>query len=292
MLRSHEAATPMTQDSTASLLRRVTTPDPSDGATQRITPADAGWRYISFTAHRLAAGQGIERAPDGQEVAVVIVEGAASVHAADLRWSSLGGRSSVFDGPPAPVVLVEPGQGVSVTTESAATILVAAAPAEPGTPTRLIDPATMRVEQRGQGNTTRTVHHLLPPDAAAARLILVEVYTPGGNWSSYPPHKHDTEAPPREAYLEELYWYRFAKPAQAFAFARVYTPERDLDQALTPMDGDVVLVPRGYHPVGMPAGYDGYYLNVMAGPARAWNFTLDPDHAWLMDWSAGPTTGR
>ena len=83
--------------------------------------------------------------------------------------------------------------------------------------------------------------------------------------------------------LEELYQYRFARP-HAFAFARVYTPDRDLDQALTPEDGDVVLVPRGYHPVGMPAGYDGYYLNVMAGPSRLWRFTLDPDHAWLMDW--------
>ena len=84
-------------------------------------------------------------------------------------------------------------------------------------------------------------------------------------------------------------WYRFARPDRAFAFARVYTAERDLDEALTPADGDVVLVPRGYHPVGMPAGYDGYYLNVMAGPGREWRFTVDPDHAWLMDWT--PTTG-
>ena len=222
----------------------------------------------------------------------MVAEGAATVDAAGRRYSSLASRQSVFDGPPPPVVLVEPGQAVTAQAESAVTILVASAPAQAGIATRLIDPATMRVEHRGQGNTARTVHHLLPPGEPAARLILVEVFTPGGNWSSYPPHKHDTEDPPREAYLEELYWYRFAKPAQAFAFARVYTPERDLDQALTPMDGDVVLVPRGYHPVGMPAGYDGYYLNVMAGPARAWNFTLDPDHAWLMDWSPSPTTGR
>ncbi|KRT64257.1 MAG: KduI/IolB isomerase, 5-deoxy-glucuronate isomerase [Chloroflexi bacterium CSP1-4] len=149
--------------------------------------------------------------------------------------------------------------------------------------TRLVEPAEMRVEQRGRGNTARRIHHLLPPDAEAGRLILVEVFTPGGNWSSYPPHKHDTEDQPRESYLEELYYYRFARP-EGFAFQRIYTADRSLDEALTPMDGDVVLVPKGYHPVGMPAGYDGYYLNVMAGPTRLWHFTMDPDHAWLMDW--------
>ena len=118
------------------------------------------------------------------------------------------------------------------------------------------------------------------------------MFTPGGNWSSYPPHKHDTENPPVEARLEELYFYQFAKPAQGFAFARVYTADRSLDEAITPMDGDVVLVPEGYHPVGVPAGYDCYYLNVMAGPNRAWYFTLDPDHAWLMNWSpAAPKAG-
>ena len=280
----------MTHDPATSLLRRPTAPDPRDGATHRLTPRTAGWRWISFAVHRLAPGQGLERPPDGQELAVVVAEGSATVTAGDQRWASLGSREGVFDGPPPPVVLIEPGQSVTVAAESAATILIAGAPAGPGIPSRLIDHATMRVEQRGQGDTSRTVHHLLPPDQPAARLILVEVFTPGGNWSSYPPHKHDTQDPPREAALEELYWYRFARPAQAFAFARVYTPDRELDQALTPMDGDVVLVPRGYHPVGMPAGYDGYYLNVMAGPGRAWNFTLDPDHAWLMDWS--PTAPR
>jgi 5-deoxy-glucuronate isomerase len=274
-----------------SLLRRPTVPDLADGAVQRITPATAGWRHVSFAVHQLHAGQGFERPPDAQESAVIVAEGSAGIGAGAQRWGSLGSRTSVFDGPPPPVVLVRPGEAVQVSAESAATVLVAAAPtAGPGVPTRLLEPATRRVEQRGSGNTARTIHHLLPPDEPAAQLILVEVFTPGGNWSSYPPHKHDTEAPPAEALLEELYWYRFAKPAQAFAFARVYTPDRDLDQSLAPMDGDVVLVPRGYHPVGMPAGYDGYYLNVMAGPNRVWAFTVDPDHAWLMDWT--PITGR
>jgi 5-deoxy-glucuronate isomerase len=163
-------------------------------------------------------------------------------------------------------------------------VVVAGAPGGAVRRTACIDPAAILVEQRGSGNTARRIHHLLPPAAEAGRLIAFEVFTPGGNWSSYPPHKHDTENPPVEARLEELYFYRFAK-SQGFAFARVYTPDRTLDEAMTPMDGDVVLVPRGYHPVGAPAGYDCYYLNVMAGPNRAWHFTIDPDHAWLMDWN-------
>jgi 5-deoxy-glucuronate isomerase len=271
-------------DRDVSLLRRARPPDPGDGATQLVTPANAAWDWIGFSAHRLAPGQGFERPGDGQEVGVVILEGSADVQAGQERFGSVGSRTSVFDGPPPPVVLVAAGEPVAIRAATAATALIASAPTGDPVATRLIDAATMRVEERGSGQTARRIHHLLPPSEPASRLILVEVFTPGGNWSSYPPHKHDTEDQPRESRLEELYYYRFARP-QGFAFARVYTGDRSLDQALTPMDGDVVLVPRGFHPVGMPAGYDGYYLNVMAGPTRLWNFSLDPDHAWLMDWS-------
>jgi 5-deoxy-glucuronate isomerase len=155
-----------------------------------------------------------------------------------------------------------------------------------------VPPEEILVEARGTGQTARKIHHLLPPTAEAGRLIAFEVFTPGGNWSSYPPHKHDTEDPPREALLEELYFYRFARP-QGFAFQRVYTPDRSLDEVMAPGDGDLVLVPAGYHPVGAPAGYDCYYLNVMAGPNRAWHFSVDPDHAWLMNWDpAAPQASR
>ena len=266
------------------LLRRASWAD----GLQRIngvTPGDAGWTYLSYAVHRLDAGQGFRRAGDDQEVALVILEGSADVSVGSDRWPALGSRTSVFDGPPPPVVLAEPGRDLEVRATAAAT-LVAAASALGGTvrSTRLIEPASIRVEERGSGVTARRVHHLLPPGAEAGRLILFEVFTPGGNWSSYPPHKHDTDDPPRESALEELYHYKFARPA-GFAFARVYSADRTLDEAMTPEEDDLVLVPRGYHPVGMPAGYDGWYLNAMAGSTRLWHFTLDPDHAWLMDWT-------
>jgi 5-deoxy-glucuronate isomerase len=263
--------------------------DPRTAATHRISAADAGWRYVGFSEHRLDRGDGFELAPDEQEIAIIVMEGAVGVEAGTLRYGSLGSRNSVFEGPPAPVLLVAPGETIAVRAEDAATVVVAQAPAGADGATRLIEAGEVLVEQRGHGDTERRIHHLLPPTAPAARLILFEVFTPGGHWSSYPPHKHDTEDPPREAYLEEVYYYRFAR-REGWAFARLYTADRSLDMSFAPRDGDVILVPRGFHPVAAAPGYDTYYLNVMAGPHRAWHFTLDTEHAWLMDWE--PTRPR
>lgn len=274
----------------SALHRRAGSPGP-DGATIQIDPATepadlggVGWRWISFSAHSLTAGAAVERPGDDREVGVVVLEGSVRLTAGDRSYGEVGSRASVFDATPPPVLLVEPGLRIEVTALGTAKVALAAAPGGSIRETRLIEPATMRIEARGADRTARTVRHLLPAEAPAGRLILVEVVTPGGNWSSYPPHKHDTDDPPRERLLEELYYYRFRRP-QGFAFQRVYTADRTLDDAVTPMDGDAVLVPRGYHPVGAPAGYDCYYLNVMAGPVREWRFTLDPDHDWLMNWS-------
>jgi 5-deoxy-glucuronate isomerase len=272
------------------LLRRAAAPD-SSGRIVAIDPLSAGWEFLDFAAHRLTAGERASRAVDGRERLVLVLEGRAHVCSAETDFGSVGSRSSVFDGPPPPVVLVGPDRPVEVVAETDALVVIAGAPGGPIQRTALVPPEDIVVETRGSGRTERRIHHLLPPTAEAGRLISYEVFTPGGNWSSYPPHKHDTENPPIEARLEELYFYRFAKP-QGFAFARVYTADRSLDAAMTPMDGDLVLVPEGYHPVGAPAGYDCYYLNVMAGPNRVWNFTVDPVHAWLMDWDpSAPRAG-
>jgi 5-deoxy-glucuronate isomerase len=139
----------------------------------------------------------------------------------------------------------------------------------------------MSRETRGQQANTRYVRNILPQTEPADSLLVVEVLTPGGHWSSYPPHKHDKAVEGQETALEETYYHRL-RPSQGFAFQRVYTDDRDLDETFCVQDGDVVLVPRGYHPVGAPHGYDLYYLNVMAGPERKWIFRNDPAHEWML----------
>ena len=271
------------------LLRRSGPPG-DDGLVLGVTAADAGWRYVSLAIHRLAGGASVTRRGDGQEVLALVLEGLASVRAGPDEFEAVGGRTSVFDPTPAGVVLVEPGRDLWVEARPGALVAIAAAPGGERRATWAARPEDVLVESRGTGNTSRRIHHLLPPGADAGRLIAFEVYTPGGNWSSYPPHKHDTEDPPRESYLEEVYYHRFARPA-GFAVQRVYTPDRSLDETIAVGDGDLVLVPRGYHVVGVAAGYDSYYLNVMAGPTREWRFTVDPDHAWLMDWDPARPRG-
>jgi 5-deoxy-glucuronate isomerase len=265
------------------LLRRAARPD-RHGVISHVDPASAGWDWVTSTVYRLVPGQAVSCAADDMERLVLVLEGFASVTAGPLVIERIGSRSSVFDGPAAPVLLVAPGDAVSLTAQTDALVVVAAAPGGPVRLTRYLAPDEILVEARGEGNTARRIHHLMDTQMEAGRLIAFEVYTPGGNWSSYPPHKHDTENPPVEAYLEEYYFYRFAKP-QGFGFQRVYTADRMLDESMAVTDCDVVLVPEGYHPFGAPAGYDAYYLNIMAGPNRAWHFTIDPDHAWLMNWS-------
>jgi 5-deoxy-glucuronate isomerase len=271
------------QAAARNLLLRAAAPGPS-GQVQGFSPAEAGWDWTSFHVYELAPGQSVTRDADDQERLVLVLEGHAAVKAGEHDFGTIGSRDSVFDGPPPPVLLVEPGLPVEVVAQTRVLLAIGASLGGEVRRTALIAPEDVHVETRGSGNTERRIHHILPPGAEAGRLIAFEVYTPGGNWSSYPPHKHDTENPPVEARLEELYFYRFAKPT-GFGFQRVYTPDRSLDESMAVGDRDVVVVPDGYHPFGAPAGYDAYYLNIMAGPNRAWYFTLDPDHAWLMNWT-------
>jgi 5-deoxy-glucuronate isomerase len=270
------------------LVRPAHLPAP-DGAIHRIRPADAGWRYVSFDVHRLAAGGRVARAGDDQEVLVLVLEGSAPVSVGGVGMGVVGSRETVFDEPPAGVVLCAPGEDVAVVAEGQVLLGIGAAPGGDVHRTAVVAPETILVETRGEGSSERTIKNLLPPSAEAGRLIAVEAYTPGGHWSSYPPHKHDTDDPPNESQLEELYFYRFERPT-GFAIQRVYTADRSLDETMTASDADVILVPRGFHVVGAAAGYDTWYLNIMAGPVRVWQFTVDPDHRWLMNWD--PTRPR
>jgi 5-deoxy-glucuronate isomerase len=248
----------------------------------RVTPQSAGWLFVGFAAHRLVSDERLDFATDANEVCVVVLRGRVSVTAGNDVWRDIGARESVFEDRAPYAVYAPPGTSVSVTAHTSAEIGVASAPAQPGRAARLIEPSTMKQSVRGTGANTRYVCDILPQTEPADHLLVVEVRTPSGHSSSYPPHKHDTDNLPTESSLEETYYHRL-NPAQGFAFQRVYTDDRSLDESLAVEDHDVVLVPRGYHPVVVPYGYDSYYLNVMAGPTREWHFKNDPAHEWMLD---------
>jgi 5-deoxy-glucuronate isomerase len=249
----------------------------------RVTPQSAGWRYVGFSAHRLIAGEAMTIDRSSDEVCVVVLAGTISVRQRDgERWTHIGERRDVFDDAAPYAVYLPQGRDVEITAHTAAEIGVASAPGPGNAPARAIEPAQMKRFARGSGLNERHVCDILPQSAPALHLLVVEVRTPAGHSSSYPPHKHDTDNLPQESSLEETYYHRL-NPAQGFAFQRVYTDDRSLDEALAVEDHDVVLVPRGYHPVVVPYGYDSYYLNVMAGPRREWHFRNDPAHEWMLD---------
>ncbi|GIP03660.1 5-deoxy-glucuronate isomerase [Paenibacillus lautus] len=258
----------------------ATTPD-RDGCVLSITPQTAGWEYVGFQVFRLSEGQTLSRATGDQEAALVLLSGRADVKAAGESWDNIGKRMSVFEKTPPFTVYVPSQQQYEVKALTETELAVCLAPGQGNHRARLIEPQDVGVENRGSGSMSRLVHNILPEQKPADSLLVVEVFTDGGNWSSYPPHKHDRDELPEESLLEETYYFRI-EPEQGFAVQRVYTDDRSLNETMAVKDGEAVMVPEGYHPVSAPPGYDVYYLNVMAGPKRIWKFRNDPDHDWLM----------
>lgn len=262
---------------------------------REIVGLDSGaLEYVGFDAYRLAPGESLELPPAQTEVCVVLLCGAIDVDVThpqhgEHRWADLRGRASVFDDASPHAVYAPSRSTLRVTAlaggsggSGGAEVAICRAPGDPGAglPPRLIAPASIPRSVRGAGSNTRYVRDILPETEAAYSLLVVEVVTPPGHSSSYPPHKHDTARPGQETFLEETYYHR-VDPEQGFVLQRVYTDDRSLDEAMAAENHDVVRVPRGYHPVIVPHGYTSYYLNVMAGPERKWLFHDDPRHAWL-----------
>lgn len=238
-----------------------------------------GFDYLSFETRRLAKGQSLAARTDNNELAIVILGGHCSVESSHGQWSGIGQRRNVFEGKPYTLYLPICCE-FTVAADTDCDLAFCYSRAGKAFPARLVQPDEVRVEIRGGGNATRQIHHMLTPEFPADRLLIVEVYTPSGNWSSYPPHKHDKHAPPGEVDLEEIYYYRIDRP-EGYAIQRVYTPSRDIDETITVRDGELVLIPEGYHPVVAAHGYNVYYLNALAGSARSMAASDDPDFAWV-----------
>ena len=252
----------------------------ADNRVHHVTPESANWTYVGFDVFDLANGQTLQRDTSDHEICLVLISGKAKVSGGGMEFGVIGERTSVFDGLPWSVYVPAKSSWI-VVAEGACELAVCAAPGTGKFPARLIAPTDVGEEQRGKGSNIRHVRNILPEWGEAESLLVVEVITPPGNWSSYPPHKHDQDNIPHESLLEETYYHRL-NPRQGYGMQRIYSDDRSLDESVSFGDRDVVLVPRGYHPVGAPHGYTLYYLNVMAGPKRTWRFHNDPDHQWML----------
>jgi 5-deoxy-glucuronate isomerase len=239
---------------------------------ERVTPSSAGWTYVGFEVVTL--DRPVERDVRDRELCLVVIRGVVDVRSEHGEWRGLGGRPDPFSGLPDAAYLPP---RTRVTLEGEGEVALCTAPARDGAAARVLPGSEVEVEIRGRGAHQRTIRPILMGDQPAESLLVCEVITPAGHWSSYPPHKHDRDALPQESLLEETYYHRITPP-QGFAFQRVYGD--GLDETVTVRDRDIVLVPRGYHTVSAPPGYDLYYLNVMAGPTRSWAVANDPDHDW------------
>ena len=238
-----------------------------------------GYEYLSFQNRKLSCGQKYDGETGVNELAIVVLGGVCSVKCAQGEWPRIGGRGTVFDGLPYTLYLPV-GISFSVTADTDCDLAFCYCRAEEQHPARLITPDEVRVEIRGGGNATRQIHHMVTPEFPAHRLLVVEVFTPAGNWSSYPPHKHDFHNPPAEVDLEELYYYKLDRP-EGYAIQKVYTADRRIDETISVRDGEMVLIPEGYHPVVAAHGYNVYYLNALAGSARSMAASDDPEYAWV-----------
>jgi 5-deoxy-glucuronate isomerase len=252
-----------------------------------LTPERAGWSYAGLRVLDLPEDGRVELATGGEEMLVLPLSGSCEVECDGERFA-LAGRDGVFDGPSDFAYLPRDSEA-AVSTQDGGRFALPSAPARRRLPARYRSAADVAVELRGAGAASRQVNNFCSPEAFACdRLCAVEVLTPGGNWSSYPPHKHD-EASATESELEEIYYFEVAEGpgGPGIAYQRVYGhPGKEIDVLAEVRSGDVVLIPFGWHGPSMAVpGYDLYYLNVMAGPGdeRAWRICDDPAHGWVRE---------
>lgn len=252
------------------------------GTWDELTPEEAGWQFSGLRIVKLAPGETLSLPADELERAIVPLSGTVTAEVAGETYE-FGGRASVFDGL-GHTLYVPRDTAAEISSAAGAEIAIPSAVAERKHEVRLVTPDDLGVEARGGGNASRQVSTPVPPDFPADRLLVVEVWTPGGNWSSYPPHKHEVDRE-GESQLEEIYYYRLRDPEKGWAIQRAYSPERDFDLVETVRDGDVCTLPWAYHTTVAAHGHDLYYLNVLAGaaPGRTLQAFQDPELAPLQE---------
>jgi 5-deoxy-glucuronate isomerase len=253
-------------------------PPEQAGELLQLPRQQAKWEWMSFFVRRLLPGDTYRSQLENEEAAFVLLGGTCLADWGE-GTQRIGKRKHVFDGFPYALYLPS-GYQVTFTAETACEIAECRVPSKARLAPRLVTPQDVSSSLRGGGNVSRQIVDVMTPAFPADKLMVIEVYTPGGNWSSYPPHKHDVHNPPAEVDLDEIYYYRIRQP-EGFAFQNLYSRDDYRHEILKARDGDVVLVRSGFHPVVAGPGYDVYYLNCLAGSARALAVTEDPQHVWI-----------
>ena len=257
------------------------------GVFASVTAAEAGWEFLNMEACRLNKGQRYDGRTGDYEYAHVILGGVCNVRTSKGEWANVGRRPDVFSGMPYAVYLSRHTDFEIEALTDGLEIATCWVPTDEDHPAQLITPQMSQIEIRGGANATRQINSIIPPGFDCHRIVCVEVYTPSGNWSSYPPHKHDVHRVDEngnllEADLEEIYFYKIDRP-NGYAYQRVYNDVRSIDSLMMAQQHDMVLVPEGYHPVVSAHGYTTYYLNFLAGSAQSLANSDDPTYAWVKD---------
>jgi 5-deoxy-glucuronate isomerase len=262
-----------------NVVHSQTMADGKAGELLRFSREDVQWEWMSMFVRRMNPGESYFAATRGEEAAFVILGGLCTANW-DGEERAVGGRKNVFDG--LPYCLYLPSENsVTFKAETVCEIAECRVPSKAKLEPKLITPNEVVSGARGGGNASRQIVDIIGPTFPADKLVAIEVYTPGGNWSSYPPHKHDVHNPPTEVDLDEIYYYRIKRSETGFALQRLYAGDLSYDVTVRAKDGDAVLVRSGFHPVVAGPGYDVYYLNFLAGTSRALAVTEDPNHVWL-----------
>lgn len=260
-------------------------PVAKSGIYQSVLKEETGWQFLNFQARLMAKGEKWMGNTEGNEYAIILLGGNYSVKTDKGNWETVNGRKDVFSGIAHSLYLPRNTQFELTAESEILDIAYGWCETDQDHPAYFKRPGEAAIEIRGGDNATRQINSLLQPGFDCHRLVSVEVYTPSGNWSSFPAHKHDIRklgenGEVLEACLEETYFYKIDKP-QGFAVQQVYNDDRSLDEIAVAKNNDVVLVPEGYHPVVAGHGYNVYYLNFLTGSDQSLASTDDPDHLWI-----------
>lgn len=258
---------------------------PACGYSPLVVPPSHGFERLEFGVLLLGAGETYAGSSGGRECGLVILTGTCSVHSGAEFYGGIGGRRSVFDGRATAVYVPRESDFSIEAGADGVEIAVCTSPAERTLPPHLVGPEEVVVCERGHTGFRRFVHDVIGPHVEADSILVGETFTPAGNWSGYPPHKHDRDAPPREVAQEEVYFFKL-RPENGFGIQYMYSAADAADRA--PIDvayavhnNDLTVIPYGYHPVAAPPGYDVYYLWFLTGSTRLLLPHDDPAHSWI-----------